>query len=257
VTATTTVPMRRDVETAKARNICGALLVESGLVFGALHDGRSATEVRDAALSGSLFRQRSWQARRRFWHALNARYLGSSPPWVISDLVETVGTAPTSGEAIGLLYIHFVLRDRLTLDIVTGPLWDAWTSGRLAVTAHEMGSWIEAVARDFFGGLTEGSRKKLATSILSGLRDYGLLRGAQAKTICKPVVASCVVSHLLRILIEEGQRGRSVLEDPAWRMFLLTPDEVAGHLASLAQERVVRFERAGSTVVLETPWGMQ
>lgn len=245
----------RDTLQPQARNICGSLVTESGLLLGALHAGQPVSAVREAALSGALFRQRSFQARRRFWHALNTRYLSSSPEWVIAELVEVVGTAPVSPEALGLLYIHFVLRDRLTLDVVTGPLWEAWSSGNLGVNPHQMRTWMEAVAPAFYAGLTEGTQRKLATSILSGLRDFGALRGIQKKTIVRPVITSRVFAHLLRILVEEGQRGRAVLDDPTWRIFFLTGDDVAGHLAALAQQNTVRFERAGSTVVLETPWG--
>lgn len=247
--------MSRDAEPPQGRNICGSLLKESGLVFRAMHDGQTPAEIREAALSGALFRQRSYQARRRFWHTVNSRYLACSPDWVISELVDVVGAAPTSPDAVGLLYIHFVLRDRLTLDLVTGPLWEAWCSGDGVVNQHRMRTWIETVAPDFYGALAEGTQGKLATSILSGLRDYGLFRGIQAKTIVRPVVSGRVFAHLLRILVEEGQRGRAVLEDRTWRIFLFTPDDVAGHLAVLAQQRAVRFERAGSTVVLETAWG--
>lgn len=44
-----------------------------------------------------------------------------------------------------------------------------------------------------------------------------------------------------------------MLEDPAWRLFMLGPQDVAATLAKLAQAGRIRFEKAGRTVVLETP----
>jgi hypothetical protein len=55
------------------------------------------------------------------------------------------------------------------------------------------------------------------------------------------------------VLITEGHRGRQILEDPAWRLFMLGPQDVAATLAKLAQEGRIRFEKVGPTVVLETP----
>ena len=245
----------RDQAPHQARNICGSLLRESGFVFGALHAGQTLPAVREAALSGTLFRQRSYQARRRFWHAVHGRYLTSSPEWIIAELVDVVGSAPASPDALGLLYIHFVIRDRLTLDIVKGPLWSAWSSGRLAVDQSLLRMWMDGVAPEFYGRLTEGTQRKLATSILTGLRDFGVLQGLQKKAIVRPVVTPRVFAHLLRILADEGQRGSAIVDDPTWRILLLSRDEVVGHLAALAQQKVIRFERAGSTVVLELPWG--
>lgn len=245
----------RDRQPYQGRNICGPLVAESNLIFGALHAGRPLGEVRAAALSGELLRQPSYQARRRFWHALHGRYITHRVTWVIEDLVATVGAHPGSPEAIGLLYLHFVLRDRLTFDVFTGPVWDSWQEGQRTLARHDMLGFIERVAPEMNATWSQSSRIKLATSLLTALRDYGVARGIQTKVLQRPVVPSQVVLHLLRILIEEGSRGAELLADRTWRLFLMTPEDVAGQLLTLAQGRVIHFERAGSTVVLETPWG--
>lgn len=245
----------RDMEPAQARNICAALVPESRLVFRALKDGGTIAEVRAAALDGTLFRQRSYLARRRFWHAIHSRYLGHGVDWVIQELIEVVGTEELSAEGLGLLYMHFVLRDHLTQDLLTGPIWSAWLSGQLALDRHEILGLVEQVAPDFFASLTEGTRNKLGSSLLSAFRDYGLCRGVQTKHLVRPPTPPRVVAHVLRVLVEEGHAGMDVVTDPTWRAFLLSPDDVAARLSELAQARFIRFERAGGTVVLETPWG--
>lgn len=245
----------RDMAPAQARSICGALVPESRLVFRALKAGTPLDAVRTAALDGTLFRQPSYQARRRFWHGVHARYLAHGVAWVVSELTETVGQDDPSPEALGLLYLHFVVRDRLTQDLVAGPIWTAWQAGNHALSRHTMMNMMEQVAPDFYAGLTEGTRHKLATSLLSALRDYGVCKGVQTKRLVQPVVPIQVVAHLLRLLVEEGKAGSDILDDPTWRAFLMTPDDVAAKLSELALSRLIRFERAGATIILETPWG--
>jgi hypothetical protein len=235
-------------------NICGALVPESLLVLGAIAGGASVEEVRERALNGSLFNQRSWQARRRFWHAVHARHLRHGVPWVMNDLRRVVDRGPHDPTALGLLYLHFALRDHLTRDWILGPIWDRWTAGQHRLTRDDVladlaGLLVHAEVR-----WTESSRKKLATSLLSALRDFGLARGVQVKHLQRPMLSRELTTHLLRILVEQGDRGASLIEHPMWRLFLRTPDDVAGELAALALDGVIRFERAGSTVVLETPW---
>ena len=59
----------------------------------------------------------------------------------------------------------------------------------------------------------------------------------------------------MRLLYVEGKRGREVLQDSAWSLFMLTEADVVYVLSRLAQERRIGFERAGSTVVLLVPEG--
>ena len=97
-----------------------------------------------------------------------------------------------------------------------------------------------------------------AGSVLTALRDFGVLEGKQKKTLVKPLLPLATAEAILRIMISEGYRGRQVLENHAWRLFLLTEAEVAQVLGRLAQAGTIRFEKVGTTVVLETPvaWEM-
>lgn len=235
-------------------NICGALVKESVTVLGALQDGASVEEVRDHALAGVLFHQRSWQTRRRFWHAIHARYLGDRDQWVIDALCRAAPGGPHDPTMLGLLYLHFVLRDRLTCEWVLRAVWSRWQKGNRRIVRADVLADLAALLEGIDVRWTEASRSRLATSLLSALRDYGLATGVQVKQLRRPVMTPEVVSHLLRVLVQQGVRGTQVLVHPYWALFFRTPDDAAGELASLAQLGVIRFERAGSTVVLETPW---
>jgi hypothetical protein len=100
---------------------------------------------------------------------------------------------------------------------------------------------------------SESSRRKLSTNILTALRDFGILKGTQKKQVVKPLLPLATAEIILRLLTSEGRRGGEVLEDPTWRLFLLSQNEVAHAMLQLAQQKRIRFEKAGDTVVLETP----
>ncbi|MDY0059355.1 MAG: DUF1819 family protein [Myxococcota bacterium] len=238
-----------------ARNIIGPLLRETGLLFEALAQGRSVEEAHRAAMDGSLFPQRSRSSRKRFWSALHARYLVDQPGWAMQELVTRVGADPSSPESIGLLFLYFSLRDRISFEFVTGPLWGRWSASQGQVTPEAVLEFLDEIGEQGQSShpWTEATRAKIASALLTSLRDFGLLRGARKKILCRPPLPLPTVEHLLRLMTAAGAKGRQVLEDPAWRLFLRTPAEVAHLLSQLAVEQRIRFEKVGRTVVLETP----
>ena len=211
-------------------------------------------EVRRQALEGRLFTQSARTTRQRFWQTIHHRYL-RSPAWVIDDLCDAVREGERSPEFLSLLMIHYVMGDALTDALVTEFLWNRWKAGESAITAPE----VVAEIRRIGGGhtriarLTRSSLDRLAVMILGSLRDFGLLSGAAAKRIAEPAAPDRVVRHLARILVAGGVQGRDILTDPAWRILLLKPDDVAQHLHRLSQRGEIRFERVGTTVVFIPP----
>ncbi len=57
------------------------------------------------------------------------------------------------------------------------------------------------------------------------------------------VLPISTAEHVLRVLIGEGKRGAEILEDPTWRIFLCTPNDVADVLTRLSQTRLRREQR--------------
>jgi hypothetical protein len=154
-----------------------------------------------------------------------------------------------------MLYVHYARRDRLTFDFVTDRLWTRWKSKALEVRRDDVLDFLadheshDTAVKKW----RESSRKKLAGNVLSALRDFGLLTGAQRKSLQRPVIVPEVALHLCRLLDAEGLRGRALLEARDWRLFLCEPHDTSLALAQLAQRGEIRFERSGRTVVLEVP----
>lgn len=238
----------------RLRNVGGALVPESLAVLGALASGATTGEIRDHALVGALFPQRSRRTRARLWQAVHARYFSPGPPWILEDLCRAGGRGRHDATALGTLYLHFALHDRLSRDWILGPVWERWTAGRHRVTRSDVLADLAVLLADAGVRWTEGSRRKLATSLLSALRDFGVAKGVRVKHLVRPVLTPETSTHMLRLLIEMGVRGASLVEHPLWRLFLRTPDEIGREFVGLSLAGIIRFEGAGSTVVLETPW---
>jgi hypothetical protein len=250
----------RDTGPYSARNLAkGASITDAAQIFAALRDGLPVEQVRDGARSGKLLSQRGRSSRDRVWASLHHRYLTHRIPWVISALVNSLGHGERSAEFISLLYLHYALRDRLTFDFVTKVLWGKGYANRPIVQRTDLVDLLDqsAAEQPQIARWTEKSRLKVANSILTALRDFGVLEGTRNKVLVRPVLPLETVEHLLRVLITEGYRGRQILEDPAWRLFMLGPQDVAATLAKLAQEGRIHFEKVGRTVVLETPKGWE
>jgi hypothetical protein len=244
----------RDAGPYSARNSSkGALIAESRLVLRALASGKSIEAVRDESLDGKLFRQAARDTRHRIWWSLHWRFFAWSPPqWVLTDLGAASHNEVTSPKFVGLIYLHFARRDRLTFDFMTDKLWALWKGGTQRVRRDDA---IDFLADSLKGQprWRESTRVKLAGNLLSALRDFGLLTGVRRKMLHRPVVAPEVVMHLCRLLDAEGLRGRSLLEARDWRLFLWDLQDTSRALGNLAQQGELRFERSGRTVMLDVP----
>ena len=246
----------RDAGPYSTRNTAkGALLTESGQVVAALARGMTVDQIRDSVLGGSLLAQRSVNSRKGVWDRIHYRYLTHRVDWVFSALVEALEHGAHGLEFVSLLYLHYALRDRLTYEFVTEVLWHKGYRSRPPVSRNEVLDLLDAKAPEHpeIERWTETSRVKLAGNMLSALRDFRLLEGIQKKFLVRPGLPLTTASHLLRILIAEGDRGCEVLQNTTWRLFMLTEQEVATTLAALALEGEIQFEKVGTTVVLQTP----
>ena len=246
----------RDAGPYSTRNLAkGASIADAAQVFAALRDGLSVEQVRDSAREGKVLSQRGRSSRDRIWASLHHRYLTHRIPWIISALAGSLSHGEQSPEFVSMLYLHYALRDRLTFDFVTEVLWHKGYASRPVVQRTDLVDLLDQASAEQpqIARWAEKSRLKVANSILTALRDFGVLEGTRNKTIVRPMLPLDTAEHLLRILVIEGSRGRQVLEDPTWRLFMLGLQDVAGTLGKLAQAGRIRFEKVGRTVVLETP----
>jgi len=254
--AITTAIAIRDLGPYSARNTSkGALLDESYQIISALASGLPLGQVREQASQGQILRQKARLSRTTIWKRVHFRLLSHGSKWIIEALKEAQAAGRHSPEFVATVYLLYCLRDHLTFDFVTHWIWPRWNAGQRAVSPEDLLDYLDQ-ARDTqlqIRHWSETSHRRLSVSILAALRDFGLFKGVRKKEIIKPPLPLTTAEAILRLLTEEGFRGAEVLEEPTWRLFLLAPNEVAHTMLQLSQQKRIGFEKAGGTVVLETP----
>lgn len=244
----------RDLSPFSSRNISkGALIKENYALFCAVRKGLSLFNVRQAILSGEIFQKSSYETRNRIWDTIHYRYLSVCLEWIGNSLAVATEKGMQSPDFLSLAYLYNVLRDRLTFEFVTGPIWKRWQEGLTNIDRGNFISFLAPVAEEFphVKKWRESSKEKLASNALSPLRDFGLLRGKQIKHIQRPSVTPETTYHLLCVLVAEGKEGIAITEAPDWRLFLWTEADISNALNDLSQRKWIRFEKAGQTVILQ------
>jgi len=184
---------------------------------------------------------------------MNRRYFAFNNDWVIRSLAEASKEGVNSPSFLSLAYVYYVLRDKLTFKFVTGPLWERWKKRITTIDKGDFLSFLDKESQEnsIIDRWYDSTKRKLASNMLSALRDFGVLKGVRSKKIQRPTISPETVFHLLSILMAEGLRSQSIIEAPDWRMFLWTDVDVAHALNELSLRRWIGFEKTGRTVIIE------
>ena len=190
--------------------MAGALLHETYQLFQTFPQAADLAMMREAVIDKNLLHKNSYNRRRIMWIALNHRYLTPAPQWVGRALSQATTYGNQSPEFLSLAYLYFVLRDRFTFQFVTELIWPSWQQGVTRMTHRDTMRFIHDLADHdpVVKAWRESTKKNLASTLLSALRDFGLFKGTATKTIQRPPVALETAYHLLSILLAEGKSGR-------------------------------------------------
>lgn len=243
----------RDQTAVSSRNTStGALLYEAFALFNSLNE-INPESIKEAIISENRLHKNSYEMRRKAWLAVNHRYLAVAPQWVGPALIQAAAAGNQSPEFVSLAYLYFAFRTRLTFLFVTRFIWKQWQAGVTHLTHRDAMRFIYELAEEEEAQVQawhEATKKKMASTLLSSLRDFGVLKGAQTRYIQRPSIALPTAYHLLCVLWSEGKSGLEIVSDPAWRLFLWREADVSQALTQLDQLGAVRFEKSGQTVVL-------
>jgi BrxA len=254
ISASDRLPLGRELVRWSSRNSSkGALLLESVKSLQFLDAGHSLDELQQAIREKDLLGKRTREARRTYWRLISWRYLTPPARAVVSALAALSCRGADDSVLRGALYFHFCLADRLTFDIATDLLWNLQQQGRDIVNVAEVEAYIRAgiAAHPEVDSWSGRTLKKLASSVLSALRDFGRLSGGSKKRIVQPSVADELLVYVCKFLLAEGKTARGLLEALDFHLWGLTLQEVGVRLAKLNQSGVLRFEWSGDIAVLD------
>jgi len=204
---------------------------------------RDLAAARRELLDGGL-PQRSRATREVIVRVIQDRLVAwRPPPWVCKDLTASV-EAPDTPDFPLLLLLHAARQDALLYDVARAVIWPRRQEGLGTISRVDVQRFLDQALPSHaeIDGWSVATREKLAGNLLTILRDYGLLQGAQGsatKRIVEPVVSPRAAAHLARLLTEEGIDAAALYRHDDWRIWLLDPPR-AQALVTAAGEGVAR-----------------
>lgn len=201
------------------------LVEETRLALLAYARLRDSAAVRRELLDGGL-PQRSRATRETIVRVIQDRLTAWRPPaWFCDDLMAGA-EAPEAPDLRLLLLLHTVRQDRLLYDVLQQVIWPHKQEGLNDIGRVDVQRFLDDAlpTHPEIDGWSVATREKLAGNLLTILRDYGLLQGAQGsatKRIVEPVVSPRAAAHLARLLAEEGVDAREIPHHDDWRIWLL------------------------------------
>ncbi|MCZ7570458.1 MAG: DUF1819 family protein [Ardenticatenaceae bacterium] len=211
------------------------LVDETRLFLQLFAECRDAETTRQELVNGGL-PQRSRETRRTIVEFVQRRLLRwNPPPWVLDDLIAFARDRNPDALRAALL-VHVPRQDTLLYSLVQRVIVPRlYRSEREIVRADVQRFLDEEQARHpEITTWTHATRQKLASNLLTILRDYGLLRGTARKQIAEPIVPPEVVRHLVRLLREEGVTPEELIHHPDWQLWLWDAGRVRAALQALA-----------------------
>jgi len=247
------IDIRQHDQYSLRNTIRAGCIHECWLFFNELAKGAASEKVRRDLADGAILGNYAYSTRMALWKIFRTRYLNISSPWVRSELISASRHGPESPEFISLLYLYFILRDKLAFEFVVDVTWPKWLAHDLAIGSEDCSRFFTQLPQenDSLPKITAESKGKLIRNTVSTLQDFGLVTGTKHRVISRPPVVPRTAFHLVRLLTLEGLSGKEIVDAKDWRIFLWDQQDISRMLARLSREKWIRYEKSGQIVILE------
>ena len=206
----------------------------------------------DRVMVDNIIHKNSYYNRENVWRIFDQRYL-SCPPWIVEELAKTTRNGVNSQEFLSLAYLYFAFRERMIHDFVIDSVWENWKNKRTALDTGDVQAYVVLKGKSVpaIEQWSETTIQKCAQSILTSLRNFGVLKGSMNKSIQRPSISLEAAYHLLCILMAEGYDGRALITAKDWRLFLWDEIDVIDALNRMTMRQWIRFEKSGPTTIIK------
>lgn len=231
----------------------GALIVDTKTLLSQWDADDSVSQNMDRIQRENIFGKASRSRVRDILTIFRQRYL--SEECVTKSLVSLAKARFPADAMDRLLYLHSARADRLLQDTVTQIIQPIHDRGLVDVGMPDV---ERALANWVAEGKTTGSWSsytitRTARGLLSTLRDFGVLQGADLKRIAPlfmPIEAFAYIAFYLSIHQPVGAR---MIDLPDWGLFFLGRDSVERLLFEAHQRGFLQYHAAGSVARLTFP----
>jgi len=236
----------------------GALLTESDILFSYLTKNNcNLASARHAVIHDNILAKRTYQTRKRCWEVLHSRYFPNKfADGHLNPIIAIYKTNTSETLKRGVLYYHFATSDLFTYEVTTKLIYSLAHKGFTNISPRIVDEFLDSRAESHpeINVWTHNTRNRLVSHYLSSLRDFGILEGKARKRIHRPMVEETLLLYVATALRDCGKSSRDILASDDFKLFLLTPVEVANRFAEASQNDKIRFRKSGRIVSLELPW---
>ena len=193
------------------------------------------------------------RARDTFVRTFRPRFIEGNPPeaWRLARALEDVDAGP---ETIRAFYFWITARSEQTLyQYVTDELMAVRNSAYSQIRVEDAMQWLQGQLRLTGKDWSPIVTRKVARGMLAALRDFGVLQGANVKTIAPkycPLEAFALIAFCLN---ELGASGSALLNHRDWRLFLFDNRDVERALMECHQRGWLGYQAAGAICRIDLP----
>ena len=244
--------MTADVQYSSTLSSKGALLNETLVVLRQIAQGHSPDEVRAMIMDRDLLGKMTVRTREAVWENIHARYLSDGDHAHV--LARMVVHAPDRQTERLVLFYELCRSSPILRDTTIYCVYPRYAAGYSGIDKTDIQGYFDDIATDH-PELTVWSpqtRDKVASNILTILRDFGLLEGSQRKQFSRLYVPLPAFVYVLYRLAGDGLvTPQELLKVEDWRLFFLESADVVTLLDEATAAGHCTFKHQGDIYTLD------
>lgn len=230
----------------------GSLFEETLFVFNLIDQGLNTTAIRERIVEQSLIGGTTKSTRESIWENIHKRYLGNED--ILPVLAQMIVNAPNTQTQKLIMFYEFCLSTPILYDVTIDCIYPRYANGYSAINKSIIQQYFNKIASDHpeLAEWSPQTRDKLASNILTILRDFGLLKGIQRKEFTRVYVPLPSFIYVLYRLIDNGlTTPQQLLETKDWKLFFLEKVDVVLLLDEATTAGHCTFKHRGDLYTLD------
>lgn len=231
----------------------GALIADTKTLLAHWEETLSVAENLEQSQKNNIFGKASRSRVKDILTIFRQRYLTAES--VTKALVALVNSNFPADGLNRILYFHAAQSDLLLYDTVTDLLASIQRVGQQDVNSIDVKNWIgkQIAQGKTQGQWSEATVTRCASSLLSTLRDFGILQGAVKKRLAPVYLPIKVFAYIALYLRQKQPSGSKLIHAQEWELFFLSPKAVEQFFMEAHQHRLLEYYAAGSVIRITFP----
>jgi len=230
----------------------GALLDETLAVLQQIDRGHSLDQVRAMVMDHDLLGKMTMRTRELVWEHIHARYLSDgNHPRLLAHMVVH---APDRQTERLVLFYELCRSSPILRDTTIYCVYPRYAAGYSSIDKADIQGYFDDIVEEH-PELIEWSpqtRDKVASNILTILRDFGLLQGSQRKQFSRLYVPLPTFIYVLYRLADDGLiTPQELLKVEDWQLFFLESADVVTLLDEATAGGHCTFKHQGDIYTLD------